>query len=53
MEQAPIGWEKVEMRVNNNMVTNMKSVSGCYILQGDSDGAAGNSYSGMKIRHTV
>jgi len=53
LKQALIDWEKVEMRVNDNMVTNMKSVGGCYILQGDSDGAAGNVYSGMKIRHTV
>ena len=42
-----------EIRVNDNMVTNMQSGGGCYTLQGDSDGAAGNSYSGMKIRHTV
>ena len=53
LEQALIDWEKVEMRVNDNMVTNMQSGGGCYTLQGDSDGAAGNSYSGMKIRHTV
>ena len=55
-DELQIDWDKVEISVNDNLISGLKQVGGCFILQGEegvlwNEEVVGSLSSGMKVQN--